>query len=158
MNVEHSDVRAFTQGVYSCLVKRLLKDYRQQHPQTSDSHHPLYICGNIIKYTENIHAYQLFLGISRMREQIIPGPFFLPHKKWPGNEATSRPACAQTRPHPLGKGLLHGGYTFLYINHVTAESAEIVRKVFFACVRVRQHHVNQIIEEFAYNFAELYLH
>ena len=37
MNVEHSDVRACTQGVYSCLVKRLLRDYRQQHPQTSDS-------------------------------------------------------------------------------------------------------------------------
>ena len=37
MNVEHSDVRACTQGVYSCLVKRLLRDYRQQRPQTSDS-------------------------------------------------------------------------------------------------------------------------
>ena len=22
-----------------------------------------------------------------MREQIIPGPFFLPRKKWPGNKA-----------------------------------------------------------------------
>ena len=37
VNVEHSDVRACTQGVYSCLVTRLLRDYRQQHPQTFDS-------------------------------------------------------------------------------------------------------------------------
>ena len=44
MNV---DVRACTctQGVYSCFIKRLLRDHRQQHPQSSDS--PLYICGHI---------------------------------------------------------------------------------------------------------------
>ena len=37
MNVEHSDVRSCTQGVYSCFVKRLLRNNRQQHPQSSDS-------------------------------------------------------------------------------------------------------------------------
>ena len=28
------------------------------------------------------------MGITRMRQQCIPGRFFLPRKKWPGNEAT----------------------------------------------------------------------
>ena len=27
------------------------------------------------------------MGIARMRQQCIPGRFFLPRKKWPGNEA-----------------------------------------------------------------------
>ena len=47
MNVEHSDVHACTQGIYSCFIKCLLRDYRQQHPQSSDS--PLYICGHIME-------------------------------------------------------------------------------------------------------------
>ena len=34
MNVEHSDVRACTQDVYACFVKRLLRDHRQQNPQS----------------------------------------------------------------------------------------------------------------------------
>ena len=40
------------------------------------------------------------MGIARMRQQCIPGRFFLPRKKWPGNEATwkhtinPRRACA----------------------------------------------------------------
>ena len=32
------------------------------------------------------------MGIARMRQQCIPGRFFLPRKKWPGNEA--RPPLA----------------------------------------------------------------
>ena len=59
LNVEHSDVRACTQGVYSCFVKRLLRDHRQQHPQSSDS--LLYICGHITEdcdqKTESIQRY-----------------------------------------------------------------------------------------------------
>ena len=30
------------------------------------------------------------MGIARMRQQCIPGRFFLPRKKWPGNEARAR--------------------------------------------------------------------
>ena len=29
------------------------------------------------------------MGIARMRQQCIPGRFFLPRKKWPGNEAST---------------------------------------------------------------------
>ena len=54
MNV---DVRACTctQGVYSCFIKRLLRDHRQQHPL-------LYICGHITEdydqETESIQGYE----------------------------------------------------------------------------------------------------
>ena len=30
---------------------------------------------------------EILRNIVRMREQIVPGRFFLPRKKWPGNEA-----------------------------------------------------------------------
>ena len=79
MNVEHSDVRACTQGVYSCFIKRLLRDHRQQHPQSSDS--PLYICGHITEdydqETEKYSGIPTFLG---MCEQIVPGRFSSPTK------------------------------------------------------------------------------
>ena len=69
MNV---DVRAFTctQGVYSCFIKRLLRDHRQQHPQSSDS--LLYICGHITEDYDQVSGILTFLG---MREQIVPGRF-----------------------------------------------------------------------------------
>ena len=69
MNVEHSDIRACTQGVYSCFIKRLLRDYRQQHLQSSDS--LLYICGHITEdYDQEMDSIPTFLV---MREQIVPG-------------------------------------------------------------------------------------
>ena len=64
-------------------IKRLLRDHRQQHPQSCC----LYICGHITEdydqETEN--RYPLFFGDACTR------PFFLPRKKWPGNEATCIP-------------------------------------------------------------------
>ena len=90
MNVEHSDVRACTQGVYSCFIKRLLRDYRQQHPQSSDT--SLYICGHITEdydqETESIQ-YPHFSGDART------DCTRLPRKKWPGNEARDEDALLQ---------------------------------------------------------------
>ena len=66
------DVRSCAQGVYSCFVKRLLRDHRQQHLQSSDS--PLYICGNKTKdhdqETER-SGIPTFLGM----EQIVQGVY-----------------------------------------------------------------------------------
>ena len=45
LTIWHSDVRACTQGVYSCFVKRLLRDHGQQHRQSSDS--AIIRCGHI---------------------------------------------------------------------------------------------------------------
>ena len=63
-----------TQGAYSCFIKRLLRDHRQQHMQSSDS--PLYVCGHITEdydqETESIQRYPV--SPMGMREQIVPGP------------------------------------------------------------------------------------
>ena len=77
MNMEHSDVRACIQGVYSCFVKRLLRDHINRQ-QSSDS--LLYICGHNIpedydQETESIQRYP-----------VSPtNRFSSPAKKWPGN-------------------------------------------------------------------------
>ena len=88
MNVEHSDIRACTQGVYSCFIKRLLRDYRQQHPQSSDT--SLYICGHITEdYDQETESIPTFLV---MRKTDCTR---LPRKKWPGNEARDEDALLQ---------------------------------------------------------------
>ena len=90
MNVEHSDIRACTQGVYSCLVKRLLRDYRQQHPQTSDTAiiRCIYICGNITEDYDQVHGKYPRVAILIPRESRACAKILgLPHKKWPGNDS-----------------------------------------------------------------------
>ena len=80
MNVEHSDVRACTQGVYSCLVKRLLRDYRQQHPQTYDS--AIIRCtyaGRLLASTRKISTRILIPNFScacanRLYQALFPSP------------------------------------------------------------------------------------
>ena len=42
------------------------------------------------------------MGIARMRQQCISGRFFLPHKKWPGDEANTESEGK------LGTELLYG--------------------------------------------------
>ena len=68
MNVEHSDARSCTQGIYSCFVKRLL---RQQHPQSSDS--VIVPMRNITEDYDQVHGKYPRVSefrISRMREEI----------------------------------------------------------------------------------------
>ena len=64
-------------------LARLLRD---QHPQSSDS--LLYICGHITenydRETDKDIQYPHFSGDARTD---CTRPFFLPHKKWPGNKA-----------------------------------------------------------------------
>ena len=78
MNVEHSDVRTCTQDVYSCFVKHLLRDLRQQHPQSFNS--LLYKCGHITEdYDQNTKdiRYPHFSGDARTD---CPGRFSSPAK------------------------------------------------------------------------------
>ena len=61
MNVDIYTCMTCTQGVYSCFIKHLLRDHRQEHPQSSDS--PLYIYGHITEdYDQETDQYPHFSG------------------------------------------------------------------------------------------------
>ena len=61
---------------------------------------------------------EILRNIVRMREQIVPGRFFLPRKKWPGNEAKCVPARVGSLRNTYGAKRFMCRHIKLYVQRI----------------------------------------